>query len=385
MDGDHFWFLEVNTRLQVEHPVTEEITGLDLVREQLRIAEGEPLGYGQDDLAINGHAIEARLYAEDPRRNFLPSPGTIDVWRPAPGHLARFDSGVESGSEVSVEFDPMIAKVIVHAPTRREAAAKLARALEQTALQGLRHNRDFLVATLREPAFLAGDTTTDFIERIDPPRSRELAAQSLADAVIGATIAAQAARRAAAKVLAAYRSGWRNSAMPPERSTFKHGDEEMAVSYRSQRDGTFLIDVGKDETRTVAVFRAGDDGVDLEIDGRRLQLSVAAREDRWLIHGTDFDVELIELPRLPVPGLQEIKGGLTAPMPGNVLATHVGEGDAVREGQLLLILEAMKMQHRITAPFNGSVKELHVGEGDQVDNGALLVLLEEAGADEGEE
>ena len=385
LDGDHFWFLEVNTRLQVEHPVTEEITGLDLVREQLRIAEGEPLGYGQDDLAIDGHAIEARLYAEDPRRNFLPSPGTIDVWRPAPGHLARFDSGVESGSEVSVEFDPMIAKVIVHAPTRREAAAKLARALEQTALQGLRHNRDFLVATLREPAFLAGDTTTDFIERIDPPRSRELAAQSLADAVIGATIAAQAARRAAAKVLAAYRSGWRNSAMPPERSTFKHGDEEMAVSYRSQRDGTFLIDVGKDETRTVAVFRASDDGVDLEIDGRRLQLSVAAREDRWLIHGTDFDVELVELPRLPVPGLQEIKGGLTAPMPGNVLATHVGEGDAVREGQLLLILEAMKMQHRITAPFNGSVKELHVGEGDQVDNGALLVLLEEAGADEGEE
>ena len=385
LDGDHFWFLEVNTRLQVEHPVTEEITGLDLVREQLRIAEGEPLGYGQDDLAINGHAIEARLYAEDPRRNFLPSPGTIDVWRPAPGHLARFDSGVESGSEVSVEFDPMIAKVIVHAPTRREAAAKLARALEQTALQGLRHNRDFLVATLREPAFLAGDTTTDFIERIDPPRSRELAAQSLADAVIGATIAAQAARRAAAKVLAAYRSGWRNSAMPPERSTFKHGDEEIAVSYRSQRDGTFRIDVGKDETRTVAVFRASDDGVDLEIDGRRLQLSVAAREDRWLIHGTDFDVELIELPRLPVPGLQEIKGGLTAPMPGNVLATHVGEGDAVREGQLLLVLEAMKMQHRITAPFNGSVKELHVNEGDQVDNGALLVLLEEAGADEGEE
>ena len=385
LDGDHFWFLEVNTRLQVEHPVTEEITGLDLVREQLRIAEGEPLGYGQDDLAINGHAIEARLYAEDPRRNFLPSPGTIDVWRPAPGHLARFDSGVESGSEVSVEFDPMIAKVIVHAPTRREAAAKLARALEQTALQGLRHNRDFLVATLHEPAFLAGDTTTDFIERIDPPRSRELAAQSLADAVIGATIAAQAARRAAAKVLAAYRSGWRNSAMPPERSTFKHGDEEIAVSYRSQRDGTFLIDVGKDETRTVAVFRAGDDGVDLEIDGRRLQLSVAAREDRWLIHGTDFDIELIELPRLPVPGLQEIKGGLTAPMPGNVLATHVGEGDAVREGQLLLVLEAMKMQHRITAPFNGSVKELHVDEGDQVDNGALLVLLEEAGADEGEE
>ena len=380
LDGNQFWFLEVNTRLQVEHPVTEEITGLDLVREQLRIAEGEELGYGQSDLAIDGHAIEARLYAEDPTRNFLPSPGAIEVWRPAPGGLARFDSGVESGSEVSVEFDPMIAKVIAHAPTRREAAAKLARALEQTALQGLRHNRDFLVATLREPAFLAGDTTTDFIERIDPPRRRELDAQSLSDAVIAATMAAQAAHRANAKVLAAFRSGWRNSMMPPERTKFRHGDDEIAVSYRSQRDGTFQVTLDEDEPRTVAVFGVEGGQVDLEIDGRRLQLAIAGTEDRWLIHGTDFDVDLTELPRLPLPGLLEIKGGLTAPMPGNVLATHVQQGDEVSEGQLLLILEAMKMQHRIVAPFDGSVKELHVGEGDQVDNGALLVMLEEAGA-----
>ena len=380
LDGNQFWFLEVNTRLQVEHPVTEEITGLDLVREQLRIAEGEELGYGQDDLAIDGHAIEARLYAEDPTRNFLPSPGAIEVWRPAPGGLARFDSGVESGSEVSVEFDPMIAKVIAHAPTRREAAAKLARALEQTALQGLRHNRDFLVATLREPAFLAGDTTTDFIERIDPPRRRELDAQSLSDAVIAATMAAQAAHRANAKVLAAFRSGWRNSMMPPERTKFRHGDDEIAVSYRSQRDGTFHVTLDEDEPRTVAVFGVEGGQVDLEIDGRRLQLAIAGTEDRWLVHGTDFDVDLTELPRLPLPGLLEIKGGLTAPMPGNVLATHVQQGEEVREGQLLLILEAMKMQHRIVAPFDGSVKELHVGEGDQVDNGALLVMLEEAGA-----
>ena len=133
--------------------------------------------------------------------------------------------------------------------------------------------------------------------------------------------------------------------------------------------------------RSVALFGHGEGGVDLEIDGRRLQLSTVRRQDHWLIHGTDFDMELIELPRLPVPGLLEVKGSLTAPMPGNVLATQVKEGDAVREGQLLLILEAMKMQHRITAPFEGSVKELHVREGDQVDNGALLVLLEEAGGE----
>ena len=383
LDGDDFWFLEVNTRLQVEHPVTEEITGLDLVREQLRIAEGEPLGYVQEDLAINGHAIEARLYAEDPERNFLPSPGTVELWRPAAGDLARFDSGVETCSAVSVEFDPMIAKVITHARTRREAAARLARALEQTTLQGLRNNRDFLVATLRTPAFIAGDTTTDFIDRVDPPRQRSLDAQALADAMIAATMAGQAAQRATAKVLGrGFRSGWRNSVMPPERTSFKVGDDEISVSYRSQRDGTFKVEVGDDEPRRVALFGHGEGGVDLEIDGRRLQLSTVRRQDHWLIHGTDFDVDLIELPRLPVPGLLEVKGGLTAPMPGNVLATQVKEGDAVREGQLLLILEAMKMQHRITAPFEGSVKELHVREGDQVDNGALLVLLEEAGGED---
>ena len=376
--GREFFFLEVNTRLQVEHPVTEEITGLDLVREQLRIAAGEPLGYGQDEVSISGHAIEARIYAEDPARNFLPSPGTVEVWQPAADGLARFDSGVESGSEVGVEFDPMIAKVVAHAPSRREAAARLARALERTSLQGLRHNRDFLVATLREPAFLTGDTTTDFIERVDPPRARELSAEDLADAVTAAVMCAQAIRRANAKVLRGFQSGWRNSVMPPERTTFSFGDLEIPVGYRSRRDGTFAMTVAEQD-RTVAAYSAGEGGADLEIDGRRVQFAVTGRGDRWFVHGADYDIELVELPRLPLPEQYEIKGGLTAPMPGNVLAAHVAEGDAVAEGQLLLVLEAMKMQHRITAPFDGTVKEVHVEEGQQVDNGALLVLLEEAG------
>ena len=376
--GREFFFLEVNTRLQVEHPVTEEITGLDLVREQLRIAQGEPLGYGQEDLSFSGHAIEARIYAEDPARNFLPSPGTVDVWQPAADGLARFDSGVESGSEVSVEFDPMIAKVIAHAPTRREAAARLARALERTSLQGLRNNRDFLVATLREPAFLAGDTTTDFIERVEPARTRDLSAENLADAVTAAIMCAQAIRRANAQVLRGFPSGWRNSVMPPERTTFKYGSAEIPVSYRSRRDGTFAMNVAE-QNRTVAAYSAGEGGADLEIDGRRVQFAVSGSGEKWFVHGADYDVELVELPRLPLPEQYEIKGGLTAPMPGNVLATHIAEGEAVSEGQLLLVLEAMKMQHRITAPFDGKVKEVHVEEGQQVDNGALLVLLEEAG------
>jgi len=194
--GDDFWFLEVNTRLQVEHPVTEEITGLDLVREQLRIAEGETLGYSQDDLTIDGHAIEARLYAEDPANDFLPSPGKVIAWEPAANMQARFDSGVETGSEVSVDFDPLIAKVIVKADTRREAAGRLARVLENTRIQGVKNNRDFLVATLRSPQFLQGDTTTDFIERVAPNRTREVAIAEIDEALIAVVIHSQAVRRA---------------------------------------------------------------------------------------------------------------------------------------------------------------------------------------------
>ena len=177
LSGDDFYF-EVNARLQVEHPITEEIIGKDLVREQIRVAEGETLSFSQADISINGHAIEARLYAEDPAKGFLPSPGPVLAWTPSTVGQARFDSGVEAGSEISTQFDPMIAKVIVHAPTRREAAGRLARVLETTEIQGLRTNRDFLVATLRTPEFLAGDTTTDFIERVEPTRAREVPARA---------------------------------------------------------------------------------------------------------------------------------------------------------------------------------------------------------------
>jgi biotin carboxyl carrier protein len=167
--------------------------------------------------------------------------------------------------------------------------------------------------------------------------------------------------------------------MPPERTTYRVGEVDIPIEYRARRDGTFRLELmaGTKGQRTVAVFAAGAGAVDLEIDGRRLQMAVTSHGERWLVHGPSWDVEIEELPRLPVPGAAEIKGGLTAPMPGNVLATHVGLGDDVRAGQLLLVLEAMKMQHRITAPFDGTVAEVHVSAGDQVDNGALLVMIEE--------
>ncbi len=377
--GGDFWFLEVNTRLQVEHPVTEEITGLDLVREQLRIAEGEALGYAQEDLSIDGHAIEARLYAEDPENNFLPAPGKVVDWSPADTDHARFDSGIETGSEVSIEFDPMMAKVIVKAGSRREAAARLARVLENTSIQGVTNNRDFLVATLRSPEFIQGDTTTDFIDRVAPAKTRDISETELTNALVATVMHSQAVRRAGATALSSITSGWRNSIMPPERVTFRGpAGVEIEVAYRVQRDGTFQVGIGEHE-HLVTVFAAGDavGNVDLEIDQRRVKLRVAREDHRWFIHGSAGDLQLEELPRFPLADLGDFTGGLLAPMPGNVLATHVAEGDSVTEGQLLLILEAMKMEHRITAPVNGTVAQLLVAEGDQVANGELLIVLEE--------
>ncbi|MCH8332337.1 ATP-grasp domain-containing protein [Candidatus Sumerlaeota bacterium] len=376
LDGEDFWFIEMNTRLQVEHPVTEEITGLDLVREQLRIAQGETLGYRQEDLQITGHAIEARVYAEDPSNDFLPAPGTVVLWEPSRSMEARFESGVESGSEVSIEFDPLLAKVIVHAPTRQEAALRLARVLETTRIQGVTTNRAFLLATPREPAFLSGDTTTDFIERIAPQRRRSVGKDELVEAAIAVAMAAQGRRRDGAKVLRTIASGWRNTKMPPETICFAHGDEEITVNYRIQRSGTFAVEVA-DKKYDVAIHRRTGDEVELVINGQRSTTAVTSDGDRWLVHGVNGDVELVELPRFPFGGTEDVSGGIVAPMPGNVRAIHVAVGDTVEKGHLMLVLEAMKMENQITAPRAGTVAAVHVAEGDQVSNRELLIVLAE--------
>ena len=376
LSGDDFYFLEVNARLQVEHPITEEIIGKDLVREQIRVAEGETLSFSQADISINGHAIEARLYAEDPAKGFLPSPGPVLAWTPSTVGQARFDSGVEAGSEISTQFDPMIAKVIVHAPTRREAAGRLARVLETTEIQGLRTNRDFLVATLRTPEFLAGDTTTDFIERVEPTRVREVSRQELVEAAIAVAMESQAQRRANSRVLRSLPSGWRNSTMPMEAICFHCGDEVIDVAYRLQRDGRFRL-LCDDDEHFISPYECGSGVVDLDDNGRRLQFSMQRHGDNWLVHSQNGDLVLTQQPRYPDTSLDANTGGLTAPMPGSVLATEVAAGASVNKGDLLLIMEAMKMEHRITAPRDGVVESVHVAVGDQVDNGQLLVSMAE--------
>ena len=371
-----FFFLEVNTRLQVEHPVTEEVIGIDLVREQLRVAGGAELGYDQRDIDWTGSAIEVRLYAEDPDNDFLPATGTLSAYRPADEPAVRWDSGVEEGSVVGVDFDPMLAKVIAHAPTRAEAAGRLALALERMHLGGVVTNREFLVATLRSEAFLAGDTTTDFIERVDPADSQ--AAPDTAMAAIVAAMWLQGRNRADDRVWGFARSNFRTGSLPPQYIEFETGtDETHRIEYSLRRSGGFTLGLGE----TVLVHEWTPDDIELEIDGRRLRAAVTVADGVGYVTLGRTTVTLPVRPRFAIPGSELPTGGLVAPMPGSVIELRCAVGDMVAAGQVLVVLEAMKMEHHIIAPFDGTVTELPIAEGDQVENGALLLTIEKPADD----
>ncbi len=386
---NEFFFLEVNTRLQVEHPVTEEVTGIDLVREQLRIAAGEPLGYEQDALSFRGHAIEVRLYAENPEMDFLPATGVLAAFAPAPAPAVRWESGVHTGSIVGVEFDPMLAKVISHAPTRTEAAGKLALALERLHLGGVKTNRDFLVATLRNAAFLAGDTTTDFIDRVRPTTFLDLSDEELDHAFVVAALWLQGQNRADATVFQGFPSGWRNGRLPPERVALANSDRTASVEYSAGRDGWFVIGPDRRSTASSARIHGWSPGaIDVEIDGYRGVYAVTRAGDRLYIQLPRGTIEVAIAQRFVVPGPEGPSGGLAAPMPGTVLEVRAIAGDEVRAGQTLVVLEAMKMEHHMDAPVDGVIIEVYVESGQQVETGALLLVLvprvDEAGESEGD-
>jgi len=366
-----FWFLEVNTRLQVEHPVTEEVTGIDLVYEQLRIARGEELGYEQGDIEFNGSAIEARLYAEDPNNNFLPEIGTLIAFEGDYDADARWDSGVVTGSVVGTDFDPMLAKVISYAPTRIDAARKLVRALEAAHIGGVKTNRDFLIACLKSEEYLDGDTTTDFIERVKPPRTLVLSEEKIEHITSIAALWIQKINRENGHIAKFMRSGWTNGRLPNQNITFTLMDTDYKVEYKSQRDDSFLFN-----SKKVAKIYHGDEfGIDVEYDGRRAYSRITLSENKILVHMPYGDVMLEIKPRFVIPGLEIEAGGLIAPMPGKVIDLKVKKGNKVKAGDTLLVLEAMKMEHSIKASEDGVVSELLVASNDQVENGALLMVV----------
>jgi propionyl-CoA carboxylase alpha chain len=385
-DGD-FFFLEVNTRLQVEHPVTElawrvDDGPLDLVRLQLLVAGGEPLGFTQDDVRPAGHAVEARLYAEDPEAGFLPAAGTLEVFETADVPGLRVDTGVRSGDVVSVHYDPMIAKVVAAAPTRGEAVARLARGLEASRIHGITTNRDFLVACLRHPAFTAGDLHTGFIDVHLPQGSRAPAREAGATALHAAAAALAGARdrHRAAPVLRTLPPAWRNNPAHQQVGFSAATGDAIAVRYAPRRDGTWDVEVDGTALH-LAVTAWPDEREDgrlvVVLDGRRLPIRVTSAGTTWHVDSPLGADALVEVPRFPVPGAEDVAGGLTAPMPGTVVAVQVAPGDAVTAGQVLVLLEAMKMEHRITAAADGTVGEVRVAAGDGVDAGTVLVVVEE--------
>ena len=367
-----FWFLEVNTRLQVEHPVTEEVTGKDLVYEQLRIARGEELGYSQEDITWTGSSIEARLYAEDPSNDFLPATGTLIAYENDTNIDARWDTGIEQGSVVGTDFDPMLAKVITKGKTRTDAANKLALALESLHIGGVTTNRDFLVSSLRSSHFLKGKTTSDFIDKAKPKRSVILKDKSLEQATIAAALWIQGRNRNDATILKNIPSGWRNSRLPRQKIGFSYLDKEVFVSYKSNRDNTFSVN----EDSTAQILNWSGKGIDIEINNSRFFSKVTQDKDNLVVHGPWGDVLFKVLPRFTLPGNEIQAGGLVAPMPGKVIDLKVKVGSKVKKGDTLVILEAMKMEHQVKASKDGKITKVLIKKDDQLENGALLMVLD---------
>ena len=367
-----FWFLEVNTRLQVEHPVTEEVTGKDLVYEQLRIARGEELGYSQDDITWKGSSIEARLYAEDPSNDFLPATGTLIAYESDANIDARWDTGIEQGSVVGTDFDPMLAKVITKGKTRVDAANKLALALESLHIGGVTTNRDFLVASLRSEDFLKGKTTSDFIEKSNPQRAVVLKGSALENATSAAALWIQGQNRENANILKEIPTGWRNSRLPRQKITLSYLDNEVEVTYKSNRDGSFAVN----EETTAKVIDWTPSGIDIEINSSRFYSKITQADDNIVVHGPWGDALFKILPRFTLPGSEIQAGGLIAPMPGKVIDLKVKVGSKVKKGDTLVILEAMKMEHQVKASEDGKVTKVLIKKDDQLENGALLMVVD---------
>jgi len=367
-----FWFLEVNTRLQVEHPVTEEVTGKDLVYEQLRIARGEELGYSQEDISWEGSSIEARLYAEDPSKDFLPATGTLIAYENDTNIDARWDTGIEQGSVVGTDFDPMLAKVITKGKTRIDAANKLALALETMHIGGVTTNRDFLVASLRTKDFLDGKTTSDFIEKTNPQRAVILEGSMLENALSAAALWIQGQNRESANILKDIPTGWRNSRLPRQKINFRYLEKDLEVTYKANRDGSFDVNDG-----TVArVVKWTSSGIDIEVNNSRFFSKVTRDNDNIVVHGPWGDALFKILPRFTLPGSEAQAGGLIAPMPGKVVDLKVKTGSKVKKGDTLVILEAMKMEHQVKAPEDGKITKVLIKKDDQLENGALLMVLD---------
>jgi len=368
---DEYWFLEVNTRLQVEHPVTEEVTGVDLVAEQIKIARGDELEFAQDDIDWHGHAIEARLYAEDPGNNFLPEIGTLHAYDTSLASEVRWDSGVEEGSVIGTDFDPMLSKVISWAPDRIDAANKLARGLEKAHMGGVITNRQFLISCLRNENFLNGNTTTDFIERETLETKKHLSVNELHQTSTAIALWKAQQNRVSDPVTGFMPANWTNGRMPLQRVKLLFMQDEIEVKYKLNKENLYEV-MGS----ICKIYHCDSFGIDIEIDSHRFYAHLTEVGSEIIINMPFGDVNVSVLPRFIEPGNEIPEGGLIAPMPGKVIDVKVKKGSKVKAGDTLVIIEAMKMEHSIKATETGKIAKVMIQLNDQVDNGATLLVLE---------
>ena len=369
---DEFWFLEVNTRLQVEHPVTEEVTGIDLVAEQIKIARGDELEFAQDDIDWHGHAIEARLYAEDPGNNFLPEIGTLHAYDTSLASEVRWDSGVEEGSVIGTDFDPMLSKVISWAPNRIDAANKLARGLEKAHMGGVVTNRQFLISCLRNESFLNGNTTTDFVEREALETKKNLSVNELHQTSTAIALWLAQQNRVSDPVTGFMPANWTNGRMPLQRVKLLFVQDEIEVKYKLNKDNFYEV-MGS----ICKIYHCDSFGIDIQIDSHRFYAHITEAGSEIVINMPFGDVNASVLPRFIEPGNDIPEGGLIAPMPGKVIDVKVKKGSKVKAGDTLVIIEAMKMEHSIKATETGKIAKVMIQLNDQVDNGATLLVLEQ--------
>lgn len=390
-DAGNYYFLEMNTRLQVEHPVTEAVYGVDLVRAQLQIAMGMPLEISQEYVTPLASAIEVRLYAEDPANDFMPANGQLWRWAIDPADGLRVDAGVCEGDYVSTYYDPMLAKVITVAPAREEARRRMVRALRRMEIAGVQTNQAFLIDLLEHDAWRSGDTHTHFIaEHFPDGWAPTHADEDLQEAAIAATIADYDRRMQERTHLPNLQGGYRNNVFAPLEDKFMLGEQQLAVYYRP---------VGRQFTphaHEMDIYLSPDDDAPARwrahIDGYSVSLRAPNGLTRtWSVHAHTTDTDgapevyvrtvdvactLQRAPRFPLPEEVIDEGSCISPMSGTVLRLMVEQGEAVEAGQTLMVLEAMKMEHRVTAPETGVVVSLSVAQGETVDSGVVLAVVE---------
>jgi 3-methylcrotonyl-CoA carboxylase alpha subunit len=382
-DGMSFYFMEMNTRLQVEHPVTEAITGLDLVEWQLRVAAGEPLPLLQNQLRRHGHAIEARICAESPDNQFLPATGTLQVYRQpvctrferadGPVHV-RIDDGVREGDAISPYYDSMVAKLIVHGDSREQALARMDQALSEFHIVGLQTNVQFLRHVVQSQSFAKADLDTALIPReADVLFNQEKIGLPVAvAAAVALTLEEEKSRETADPF--SRTDGWRLHGSSQRRFEFEFHGESQAVQLWRAHDGTLQLSLG--DLRLSLRYSASVNSLQLELDGQRRLLQVYRRGEVVHVFGAMGATQITEIDLLAHPGEAQMEGGrLTAPMPGKVVSFHIKVGDTVSRGQALAVMEAMKMEHTIAAPADGVIAEILYAPGDQVLEGAELLTM----------